>query len=169
MLSIHQLSIIFGLVSIVSASVVFHQTPIGKFEGERHSVGWKTVDRYLGIRYGHVKERFSRPLPSWLSLTNKAQHNVRNWPVACPQQPGFLGEWLHNRESDEDCLFLNLWWPQHNTSVLLPILVFFHGGSFISESISKKSFDGAHLASQLNSIVVTVNYRLDVFGFLYAE
>jgi para-nitrobenzyl esterase len=63
----------------------------------------------------------------------------------------------------ENCLFLNVQAPQGNRSKL-PVMVWFHGGAFTGGQGA--DYDGSSLVAQHNLIVVTVNYRLGVFGFL---
>ena len=65
----------------------------------------------------------------------------------------------------EDCLYLNIWRPATNRGGL-PVIVFVHGGSNVSGYTADPVYDGAALAQSANAIVVTVNYRLDVLGFL---
>lgn len=62
----------------------------------------------------------------------------------------------------EDCLYLNIWRPDH-AEINLPIFVFLHGGGNIGGS--GRDFQGGELAYKTNSIVVTVNYRLGAMGF----
>ncbi|MEV5027028.1 carboxylesterase family protein [Paenibacillus sp. LPE1-1-1.1] len=62
----------------------------------------------------------------------------------------------------EDCLYLNIWRPDH-AEAKLPVFVFLHGGGNIGGS--GKDFQGGILARETNSIVVTVNYRLGAMGF----
>ena len=64
----------------------------------------------------------------------------------------------------EDCLFLNVWAPRESIG-LQPVMVWIHGGGFVSGSGSDALTEGARLASQ-GVIVVTLNYRLGPFGFL---
>jgi len=64
----------------------------------------------------------------------------------------------------EDCLFLNVWAPRH-ISEPLPVLYWIHGGGYTGGSGSTQIYDGARLAAG-GSVVVTINYRLNVFGFL---
>jgi para-nitrobenzyl esterase len=69
---------------------------------------------------------------------------------------------------DEDaCLTLNVWAPDEAANV--PVLVWFHGGSFIIGAASQPVYDGALLASEQRVVVVTVNYRLGAPGFLDAR
>ena len=65
----------------------------------------------------------------------------------------------------EDCLFLNVWTPAQTERDRLPVMVWFHGGAFISGSGSDELYDGAALADK-GVVVVTCNYRLGVLGFL---
>ena len=71
----------------------------------------------------------------------------------------------HARSLSEDCLYLNIWTPADAPPRSLPVMVWFHGGSFESGSGAEPSCDGAALAS-LGAVVVTLNYRLGIFGFL---
>ena len=64
----------------------------------------------------------------------------------------------------EDCLFLNVWAPAE-TSEPLPVLYWIHGGGYTGGSGSTSIYDGARLAAD-GAVVVTINYRLNVFGFL---
>ncbi|MCK9374663.1 MAG: carboxylesterase family protein [Syntrophobacterales bacterium] len=76
----------------------------------------------------------------------------------CPQ-PHYSGP------MSEDCLFLNVWTPAKRDGERLPVMVWFHGGAFISGSGSDELYDGAPLAGH-GVVVVTCNYRLGVLGFL---
>ncbi|RSH80649.1 hypothetical protein EHS25_007127 [Saitozyma podzolica] len=80
---------------------------------------------------------------------------------ACPQiGPAQLAN------MSEDCLSLNVWTPAASPhDHKLPVYVWIYGGRFIFGAASEPTFDGAYLASQ-GIVVVTINYRLGVFGFL---
>ncbi len=65
----------------------------------------------------------------------------------------------------EDCLYLNIWTPAKKTDEKLPVLVWYFGGAFQWGYTSEMEFDGERLARR-GIIVVTVNYRLNIFGFL---
>lgn len=64
---------------------------------------------------------------------------------------------------DEDCLTLNVWRP-NDTAGDLPVLVFVHGGSGVIGHSGDSLYDGSHLAANANAVVVTLNYRLNIFG-----
>lgn len=68
-------------------------------------------------------------------------------------------------EMSEDCLYLNIWVPEHRGVEKLPVAVYVHGGAFMSGAGSNLPFIGSALAKS-GVIIVTINYRLGVFGFL---
>lgn len=65
----------------------------------------------------------------------------------------------------EDCLYLNVWTPAASNNARLPVLVYFYGGGFAAGDGSEPRYDGAALAAK-GIVTLTVNYRLNVFGFL---
>jgi len=76
----------------------------------------------------------------------------------CPQSVSLAGT-----SNDEDCLFVNVWAPSGARD--LPVMVWLHGGAFILGSGGDKYYDGSNLAKQ-GVVVVSLNYRLGMFGFL---
>lgn len=66
----------------------------------------------------------------------------------------------------EDCLYLNVWSPAEGGAGL-PVMVWIHGGTFLTGAGSQPLFDGTSLAADGQVVVVTVNYRLGPFGFLH--
>ena len=66
---------------------------------------------------------------------------------------------------DEDCLTLNIWRPSGDTAKL-PVIVYIYGGSNISGYTADPGYDGAQLAKRGNAVVVTINYRVGVLGWL---
>ena len=67
--------------------------------------------------------------------------------------------------SSEDCLYLNIWTSNLGGRDLVPVMVWIHGGNNVAGSASEPLYDGANLARQ-GVVIVTINYRLGVFGFL---
>lgn len=65
----------------------------------------------------------------------------------------------------EDCLYLNVWTPAKTAGERLPVLVYFYGGGLFTGDGSEYRYDGANMARQ-GIVSVTVNYRLNIFGFL---
>jgi para-nitrobenzyl esterase len=70
-----------------------------------------------------------------------------------------------NKRMGEDCLYLNVWTPARSAVEKLPVMVWIHGGSNNTGAGSQPEYDGVGLA-RMGVVVVTINYRLDVFGFL---
>jgi para-nitrobenzyl esterase len=68
-------------------------------------------------------------------------------------------------EMSEDCLYLNVWIPAIDDS-WRPVLVWLHGGAFVFGAGSRPLYNGARLAVRGDVVVVTLNYRLGLFGFL---
>ena len=68
-------------------------------------------------------------------------------------------------EPSEDCLTLNVWTPSLDDA-RRPVMVFFHGGAFVTGSGSMPMYHGATLARRGDVVIVTINYRLGLFGYL---
>ncbi len=72
--------------------------------------------------------------------------------------------WSESKIDNEDCLFLNVWTP--GTEGSRPVMVWFHGGGYAYGSGGWPAYDGANLARRGDVVVVTVNHRLNLFGYL---
>ncbi|RDV00202.1 carboxylesterase family protein [Trinickia dinghuensis] len=125
----------------------------------------KNVRVFRGIPYaaapvGEFRFREPQPVARWAGVREARQFGPR-----C-MQPAGNGK-LDSRATamSEDCLYLNVWTPASGKEAKLPVLVYFHGGDFTSGDGSLPRYDGANLASR-GIVMVTVNYRLGVFGFL---
>jgi para-nitrobenzyl esterase len=99
-------------------------------------------------------------VPSWDGVRTATE-----WGPRC-MQSNRLGEIDPlNKRMAEDCLYLNVWTPAKSAGDPLPVMVWIYGGSNLNGAGSQPEYDGSHLAGK-GVVVVTVNYRLDVFGFL---
>lgn len=67
----------------------------------------------------------------------------------------------------ENCLFLNVWTPGLRDDAKRPVLVYIHGGGYNTGSGSDPLYDGGNLCRRGDVVVVTVNHRLNAFGYLY--
>jgi para-nitrobenzyl esterase len=67
----------------------------------------------------------------------------------------------------EDCLHLSVFTPALRDHRKRPVLVYFHGGAYNNGSVNSPLYDGKHLCHRGDVVVVTVNHRLNAFGFLY--
>ncbi|MFW6035336.1 MAG: carboxylesterase/lipase family protein [Halothermotrichaceae bacterium] len=94
-------------------------------------------------------------------------------PISMQATPGVDKSNIYSREwhvdpdipMSEDCLYLNVWTPAESTDEKLPVYVWYFGGGFQYGYTAEMEFDGERIARR-DVVVVTVNYRLNVFGFL---
>lgn len=117
------------------------------------------VRSYLGIPYaappvGDLRWKPPQPVKPW-----KGIKVAKAFPAMCPQFAFIPGP------QSEDCLGLNIWTPAKSASEKLPVMVWIHGGGFIIGASSQSAYDGEPLAAQ-GVVVVSINYRLGIFGFL---
>lgn len=119
---------------------------------------------YKGIRYA-TADRFEPPIAY---RPNDEPYEAFEYGSSPMQTPGMLELLLGLTEenNNEDCLFLNIYTPAKNSSEPLPVLFWIYGGAFVNGSSSIVWYDGSNLARSANAVVVTINYRLGVFGFL---
>jgi len=127
------------------------------------------VTAYKGIPYaappiGNLRWHPPQPAAKWSEVRLANQFGA-----SCLQKtarPGlpYTQEYLASPPFSEDCLYLNVWTTANSIHAHRPVLVWIHGGGFITGSGSVPIYDGATLA-QKGIIVVTINYRLGVFGF----
>ena len=87
----------------------------------------------------------------------------RRAPAGCP--PPLINNAPTGKQS-EDCLVLNVWTPATDNAQR-PVLVWLHGGGFSTGSGSSAWYDGVRVAAKQDVVVVTINHRLNVFGYLY--
>lgn len=113
---------------------------------------------FKGIRYG-IAERFKAPLAAPWGMVDLS--TLRKFGPACPQQGDRYAP------LSEDCLYLNIWAPKGKPKRPRPVMVYFHGGAYSSGSVTDPLNDGAALAERGDVVVVTVNHRLNLFGYLY--
>ncbi|OAF69668.1 hypothetical protein A3Q56_02597, partial [Intoshia linei] len=153
-------------------------TKSGRVRGIRQKLPWlnETIDIFLGIPYANPPTgslRFHRPQPisSWTNILS-----ANKMPNSCYQNmDNFFGDfegssmWNPNTKVSEDCLYLNIWTPYHTTLRRyrnLPVVIWIYGGGFYSGSTALNVYDSKILSTLNNIIVVTLNYRVNVFGFL---
>ncbi|MBB2988858.1 para-nitrobenzyl esterase [Mycolicibacterium iranicum] len=122
------------------------------------------IVRARGLPYGRA-ERFAagRPVDSW-----SGRHDGTRPGPACPQRAGRLdfvtGPLVDGLRFDEDCLVLSVTAPRD--AVSLPVMVWFHGGAYVAGGGEAPKYDPAPLVRAGNVVVVTVTYRLGIFGYL---
>ena len=156
-----------------TTSPLIATAPIAKtVYGEIQGTIKDDVLTFKGIRYGAdtATTRFSAPAKP-APWSNVKSANVDG--ASCPQTPtgnpgGLFTSWRPDPTPpmSEDCLFLNVWTPALADGGLRPVMVWFHGGGFSSGSGSSLAYEGTRLSRRGDVVVVTVNHRLNVFGYL---
>jgi para-nitrobenzyl esterase len=129
------------------------RTSLGPVRGTRE--GGLTVFR--GIRYG-IAERFRAPKPP------RPSREVVAATAFGPSSPQRNDRY---RPTSEDCLYLNVWTPEAKAGGKRPVLLYIHGGAYSTGSVVDPLNDGRHLTSAQDVVTVTVNHRLNAFGYLY--
>lgn len=122
--------------------------------------------RFLGVPYATVPGYFmdAQELPKSETVFNAASYGAISPQANLFSAPGVL---TYSAASN-NCLNLNVWTPGINDgqTAKRPIIVWLHGGG-LSKGYSRSSdTDGSNLASSSNAVVISVNHRLNVFGFL---
>ena len=108
---------------------------------------------------GELRWKAPQPVAPWQGIRKATEFGAR-----CMQGP-IYDDMVFRDEPSEDCLYLNVWTPKAASSKPLPVMVWIHGGGFVAGSASEPRQDGERLAEK-GVIVVGINYRLGVFGFL---
>ena len=135
--------------------------PSGRFRVRRDG---RTI-RALGLRYATAR-RFEPcvPLPAVAGIVDATERGP-----ACPQGPSRLefivGSPMTGLEQAEDCLVLAVVAPLPDDTAK-PVMVFLHGGAYVSGSGQSPIYDMAAMADEGGVVTVTVNYRLGIFGCL---
>lgn len=146
------------------------ETRYGKVQGSQQG----SISVWKGIPFAQPPtgaRRFRAPQPPepWAGVRPATTFS----PMA-PQAPemgtsmvGTLGaeDAVEQRPLSEDCLYLNIWSPGVGGEKR-PVMVYIHGGAFTIGSASDPWYDGTSFAARQNIVVVTLNYRLGILGFV---
>jgi para-nitrobenzyl esterase len=130
---------------------------------------------YKGIPYGETTAGSTRFQPAQKAKPWTGVRSSMQYGRVCPQGP--RGTWNYDEESwlfcyddgvqGEDCLRVNLWTPGINDHQKRPVMVWLHGGGFVSGSSQEhRSYDGERLSRRGDVVVVSLNHRLGCLGFL---
>ncbi len=118
------------------------------------------IATFKGIRYG-ANTRLRRFMPPMRPKRWSGIHNTLTYGPSCPQARG------SEERTSEDCLFLNVWTPALRDGGKRAVMVYIHGGAYSNGSGSANIYDGVNLCKRGNVVVVTLNHRLNAFGYLY--
>lgn len=123
------------------------------------------IQTYFGVPFakppvGDLRWKAPQPLANWSGVKETKKFGPR------PMQTMVFGD-MQSRSNglSEDCLYLNVWTSAKRNTKNLPVLVYFYGGGNVAGDASEPRYDGEAMAKQ-GIVAVTVNYRLNIFGFL---
>jgi len=152
-------------------SEIIATTVSGKLRG----IAADGIATFKGIPYGADtggRRRFLPPLPAepWTGIRDATEFG----PI-CPQTGAVAEQALSDQRTigalpalplSEDCLVLNVWTPAIDTAKR-PVMVWLHGRGYAAGAGSEGWYDGAALAKRGDVVVITINHRLNVFGYLH--
>jgi len=143
------------------------ETTAGKIRGVRTG----KVCIFKGVPYGASTAGARRFLPPtkpepWPGVRDAVTLGHRSPQSASTLIPEVAALDLQE-PAGEDCLVLNVWTAGPGEASKRPVMVWLHGGGYTAGSGGYVLYDGANLASKHDVVVVTLNHRLNVFGFLY--
>jgi para-nitrobenzyl esterase len=139
------------------------KTDRGKVQGKMSTDG--KTRAFLGIPYaappvGPLRWKAPQPAAKWHGVQAATSFGHR-----CYQQEVYDDMVFRDPGESEDCLTLNVWTPAAKSKTKLPVMVWIYGGGFTGGGTSEPRQDGEHLSNK-GVIVVSMNYRLGIFGFM---
>jgi len=153
---------------VASAPTLIATTHAGKVSGfiDREIVAFK------GIPYGAdtAPRRFMKAVPPgpWTGIRLAVAFGPRAPQPRPPARVSAAGSVADpGGPVSEDCLYLNVWTPALRDGGKRPVMVYLHGGGYVAHSANFDMYDGVNLCRRGNVVVVTLNHRLNVFGYLY--
>jgi para-nitrobenzyl esterase len=147
-----------GAVALPAAHPAKAAAPVAATRhGRVRGYSERGVQVFKGVRYGAdtATWRF-RPAPppqAWDGIADATAYGH-----ASPQKGA-------EPDQSEDCLFLNVWTPAVGDGGRRPVMVYVHGGAHANGSGSSPLYDGVNLCRRGDVVVVTLNHRLNVFGY----
>lgn len=126
---------------------------------------------FRGVPYGEPTGGAARFLPPTPVAPWAGTRGAHDYGARSPQEDGVIrpaNAWIRDLGGmDEDCLSLNVWSPALNDGGRRPVMVWLHGGGYFRGSGGAPGLDGSNLARAGDVVVVTLNHRLNAFGFTY--
>ena len=137
-------------------------------QGRLRGASIDDVNVFKGIPYARsARFQSPQPLAPWSGIRDAlALGSSAPQPNRAAEVPWW--NWLSGGQpQSEDCLVLNVFAPRSAVGRKLPVMFFLHGGGFTTGSASAPGYDGTQLAHRGDVVVVSINHRLNLFGFLY--
>src|SRR5208282_1806545 len=129
-----------------------------------------TVVAFKGIPYaappvGELRWRAPEPPVSWTAMRKADQFSASCIQNIVAERKPWTREFMAHNGTSEDCLYLNVWTPARSAGEKLPVYFWIYGGGYVEGSTAVPVYDGENLARR-GVVIVTINYRLGVLGFL---
>ena len=161
------LTFLIAIPLLVSAQTTSDSIPLqvktahGTLEGTYDS----GIRIFRGVSFaqppvGELRWKAPQPVQDWSGVRKANAFGPR-----AMQRPIFSDMVFRSDGVSEDCLYLNIWTPARSAEERLPVLVYFYGGGLTAGDGSELRYDGESMARH-GIVALTVNYRLNVFGFL---
>ncbi|MCM3881093.1 MAG: carboxylesterase/lipase family protein [Vicinamibacterales bacterium] len=125
------------------------------------------INVFKGIPYGGTTAGKNRFMPPTKPTPWTGTRDALAWGPTAPQTVGEVAGRPDDPPEREDCLVLNVFTPALGDGRKRPVMVWLHGGGFSTGSASRPIVDGTNLARSGDAVVVSINHRLNVFGFTY--
>ncbi len=146
--------------------------PIDTTSGKLRGTDSSGVSIFKGIPYGAPTSGGARFLPPakpqpWTGVRDATQLGPSSAQVIRLLIPEIRDAYAVSTPATEDSLRVNVWTPARNKNQKLPVMFYMHGGGFRTGSGGSVLYDGEQLARKHGVVVVTVNHRLGVMGYLH--
>lgn len=164
------MSVVFAVVIALPLEAALQQ-PLRVEGGQISGVTGRdsSIAVFKGIPYaappvGDLRWRAPKPVLPWQGIRKTAEFGASCIQNIVAERKPWTYEFMTHTDISEDCLFLNVWTGAKSGSDRLPVYVYIHGGGNTEGSGAVPVYDGEGLAKK-GIVVVTVNYRLGIFGF----
>ncbi|MAY78854.1 carboxylesterase/lipase family protein [Citromicrobium sp. WPS32] len=153
------------------------ETEAGKVQGLEQG----GIDAFLGVRYaapplGELRFQPPEKPEAWDGVADATGYGAPCMQLYSASGPNesemtrriqaIFPTSTEAKMDNEDCLFLNVWTPAAGDGKKRPVMVWFHGGGYAYGSGNWPAYNGRNLAEKGDVVVVTVNHRLNAFGYL---
>ena len=153
----------FCVLLLATAARFYAQDVVTVETGKLQGASVSGITTYKGIPYaappvGDLRWEPPQPPAHWSGVRPATEfgHDCMQMPTRSAAAP-------RRTIASEDCLYLNIWLPEHRSGKL-PVMVWIHGGGWVQGGTSPDIYDGAAFASK-GMVFVSINYRLGRFGF----
>ncbi len=158
------------VISAAGLAIAQQPVPVKVAQGLLQGTIENGVMVYRGVPYasppvGELRWRAPRPPAHWEAVRKADKFSANPMQVLVHELGPWTAEYQPQGEVSEDCLYLNIWTRAKSGDEERPVMVYIPGGAFTGGSGNCPVYDGTNLAKK-GLVVVTINYRVGVFGFL---